>query len=102
MNSSPYPPFSPHSQHGNSGKRLEDFAGHIEFKNVAFTYPSRKDVPIFQGVCRLLTVCCWLIAAALRTNPPSDLCPHLCFVIVRPHIGFSLNLSISAFGQLVP
>lgn len=29
-------------------KELASTQGHIEFKNVAFTYPSRLDVPIFK------------------------------------------------------
>ncbi|KAL6008397.1 (ABC) transporter [Asimina triloba] len=31
-----------------TGKKLDNIGGHIQFKDVSFTYPSRPDVPIFD------------------------------------------------------
>lgn len=34
------------------GKVLTTTEGHIEFRDVSFTYPARPDVPIFAGITR--------------------------------------------------
>ncbi|EPZ30847.1 ABC transporter domain-containing protein [Rozella allomycis CSF55] len=34
----------------NSGKRIENLQGNIEFKNVKFSYPSRPDIEVLHGI----------------------------------------------------
>ena len=34
----------------NDGKKIKDLKGSVEFRNVHFNYPSRKNVPILQGI----------------------------------------------------
>ncbi|KAL2348926.1 hypothetical protein Fmac_002926 [Flemingia macrophylla] len=35
----------------NTGRKLAKLEGHIQFKNVCFSYPSRPDVAIFNNLC---------------------------------------------------
>ncbi|XP_020089214.1 ABC transporter B family member 26, chloroplastic isoform X1 [Ananas comosus] len=40
----------PSRQFSSEGLKLEKLVGHIEFVNVSFSYPSRSEVPVLQGV----------------------------------------------------
>ncbi|XP_031402386.1 ABC transporter B family member 4-like isoform X2 [Punica granatum] len=36
---------------GESGMKIEDFKGEIEFQHVSFKYPTRPDIQLFQDLC---------------------------------------------------